>query len=175
MTKARAVRWDPGTFSSDAISYRAYRDYIYFHAKRHHDYLQYDEIGDAEATGWYLRDMRRRGMRPIPILQGDAWNLLRQEPHLAIGGLVGMQEHERANYLDDIFYNHRPVGRIHLLGMMQHQWFSPYAEALEGDNTSWIPRSEWNRRKSIEEWLTEYGEQWIPHKPRECVQLRLFG
>lgn len=173
MTMNRAVRWDPGTFTEDAMSYRAYRDYIHRHAKPWHDYLQYDEIGDAEATEWYLKDMRRRGMNPIPIMQGNSFYLLRQEPHLAIGGLVRMNVEERLRYLDEIFYDHKPVGKIHLLGMIQHKFFSPYLEAVEGDNTSWIPRSEWNRKKTINEWLKEYGEQWIPHVPKELVQMKL--
>src|SRR5690606_38940670 len=44
MTRSRAVRWDPGTFSDDAISYKGYRDFLHRHAKPWHDYLQYDEI-----------------------------------------------------------------------------------------------------------------------------------
>lgn len=174
MTRHRAVRWDPGTFSEDAISYRGYRDYIHRHAKPWHDYLQYDEIGDAEATAWYLQDMRRRGMNPIPILQGNAFHLLQTEQHIAIGGLVRMPDVARANYLDEVFYQHKPACRIHLLGMMQHKWFAPY-KAVEGDNTSWIPRDEWNRRKSIDEWLIEYGEQWVQYQPREMYQMKLFA
>ncbi|WP_240644693.1 hypothetical protein [Paenibacillus paeoniae] len=174
MTRHRAVRWDPGTFSNDAISYRSYRDYIHQHAKPWHDYLQYDEIGDPEATAWYLQDMRRRGMHPIPILQGNAFHLLHSERHIAIGGLVGMPEARRVDYLDEVFYEHKPVGRIHLLGMVQHKWFSPYT-AVEGDNTSWIPRDEWNRRKTIAEWLAEYGEQWVPFQPREMFQMKFFA
>lgn len=85
LTKHRSVRWDPGTFSHDPVSYGTYRDYLYNHAKPHHTYLQYDEIGDPEATAYYLQDMRKRGMKPIPILQGNAFHLLQQEPHLAKG------------------------------------------------------------------------------------------
>ncbi|WP_317957217.1 hypothetical protein [Paenibacillus chitinolyticus] len=174
MTKNRTVRWDPGTFSDDPISYATYRNYLHQHMKSHHTYLQYDEIGDPEATAYYLKDMRRRGMQPIPVLQGNAFHLLRQEPHLAIGGLVRMSDEERRRYLDEVFYDHKPIGKIHLLGMIQHKWFSPYM-AHEGDNTSWIPRSEWNRRKSVDEWLKEYGGQWVPHYPRELVQTQLFS
>lgn len=50
MTRQRLVRWDPGTFSKEAISYHAYRSFLHEHAKPWHSYLQYDEIGDAEAT-----------------------------------------------------------------------------------------------------------------------------
>lgn len=175
MTKSRAVRWDPGTFSDDPISYATYRNYLYQHMKPHHTYLQYDEIGDPEATAYYLKDMRKRGMKPIPILQGNAFHLLRQEPHLAIGGLVRMSEQDRCDYLDEIFYDHKPIGRIHLLGMLQHKYFGPYNKALEGDNTSWIPRDEWNRRKTISEWLKEYGEQWVQYKPRDLIQTKLFA
>ncbi|WP_201009061.1 hypothetical protein [Paenibacillus glycanilyticus] len=174
MTPDRAVRWDPGTFSEDAMSYKGYRDFIHLHAKPWHDYLQYDEIGDAEASTWYLQDMRKRGMDPIPILQGNSIEMLQKEPRLAIGGLVMMDDLERRNYLDEIFYNHKPKGIVHLLGMRKAEWFSPYL-AAEGDNTSWIPRSEWNRKKSIDEWLLEYGEQWVPYKPREFVQTKLFA
>lgn len=169
----RDVMWDPGTFSEDPISYSYFRHYIDRYCRSHHRYLQYDEIGDAEATEWYLKDMRRRGYKPIPILQGRAFHLLRQEPILAIGGLVKMEDEPRRRYLDEIFYDHRPVGRIHLLGMIKHEWFAPYGEAIQGDNTSWIPRSEWNRQKSISQWMKEYGIQWIPHKPRELVQMAM--
>lgn len=173
MTKERQVRWDPGTFSEDPISYATYRDYIYTHAKKHHSYLQYDEIGDSEITAWYLRDMRKRGMKPIPIMQGDMVYLLRQEKHIAIGGLVRMEEESRKKYLDEIFYDHKPQCKIHLLGMIQHKYFAPYEQALEGDNTSWIPRSEWNRKKTISEWMMEYGEQCVPYQPRDLVQMKL--
>lgn len=171
----RSILWDPGTFSEDCVSYKYYRAYIDRYMKSQDQYLQYDEIGDAEATAWYLADMRKRGYRPIPILQGNAYHLLHDEPMLAIGGLVRMNDSVRQEYLDHIFYEHKPTARIHMLGMMRHEWFAPYREAVQGENTSWIPRSEWNRRKTIEEWMKEYGEQWIPHEPRKLVQLRLFA
>lgn len=171
--KGRKVRWDPGTFSEDSISYIKYRSMIDRYFRSSDDYLQYDEIGDEEATTWYLKDMRRRGYKPIPVLQGKAFYLLRQEPLVAIGGLVMMQNDERRRYLDEIFYDHKPVSQIHLLGMIKHEWFSPYEQAVCGDNTSWIPRSEWNRKKTIEQWMKEYGEQWIEYAPRELVQMAM--
>jgi len=85
-----------------------------------------------------------------------------------------MNEQERRNYLDEIFYEHQPVAQIHLLRMMQHQWFEPYGKAVQGDNTSWIPRSKWNRKKTIDQWLLEC-EQWILHHPRELYQMKLFA
>lgn len=173
MTKDRQIRWDPGTYSDDPISYQYYRKYLYLNAKPHHTYLQYDEIGDEEATAWYLRDMRRRGMSPIPVLQGRMFYLLRQEPIVAIGGLVPMNDDTRRRYLDEIFYDHRPVGKVHLLGMIKKEWYAPYGEATDGDNSSWIPRDEWARKKSIDEWMQEYGEQWIPHVPRQFIQMSL--
>lgn len=169
----RTVLWDPGTFTEDAISYHGYRAYLDRWAKSKDRYLQYDEIGDAEATAWYLKDMRKRGYEPIPILQGDAYHLLRTEPIVAIGGLVKMEEDARRMYLDEIFLDHKPAARVHLLGMMRPEWFAPYEEAVQGDNTSWIPRSEWNRSKSFSEWMQQYGEQWIPVK-RRGRQLTLF-
>lgn len=86
-----------------------------------------------------------------------------------------MEDQDRKEYLDEIFYDYKPIGRIHLLGMMQHQYFAPYCEALEGDNTSWIPRSKWNRHKSFSEWMKEYGVQWVPHQPRKSIQMKLFA
>jgi len=169
----RAVMWDPGTFTEDCISYSYYRTYLDRYAKSQDQYLQYDEIGDAEATAWYLQDMRKRGYRPIPIMQANAYHLLQQEPLLAIGGLVRMDERRRRAYLDEVFYDHQPTARIHLLGMIKHEWFAPYQQAVQGDNTSWIPRSEWNRKKTIEEWMKEYGEQWVPYKPRTTVQMAM--
>lgn len=171
--KGRKVRWDPGTFSEDAICYTKYRSMIDRFFRSSDDYLQYDEIGDEEATAWYLRDMRRRGYKPIPVLQGKAFHLLRQEPLVAIGGLVRLQDAQRRSYLDEIFYDHKPVSMIHLLGMIKHEWFEPYETATCGDNTSWIPRDAWNRKKSIEEWMKEYGVQNIPFKPRNMVQMAL--
>lgn len=169
----RVVMWDPGTFTEDSVSYSYYRTYIDRYMRSQDQYLQYDEIGDPEATAWYLQDMRRRGYRPMAIMQGNAFHLLQSEPMLAIGGLVMMQDEERKRYLDSIFYDQKPSARIHLLGMMKHEWFEPYQLAVQGDNTSWIPRSEWNRRKSIEEWMEEYGEQWIPYQSREFVQMAM--
>jgi hypothetical protein len=169
----RTLIWDPGTFTEDSVSYTYYRQYIDKYMRSKDRYLQYDEIGDAEATEYYLRDMRKRGYKPIPIMQGRSFHLLRQEPIVAIGGLVMMGDEERRRYLDEIFYDYRPTAQIHLLGMIKHEWFTPYQTAIQGDNTSWIPRDEWNRRKTIEQWLTEYGEQWIPYRQREFVQLAM--
>jgi hypothetical protein len=170
----RTVIWDPGTFTEDCISYQGYRAYLDRHAKSKHMYMQYDEIGNPEATEWYLNDMRRRGYEPIPILQpGGDKGLLQNERMVFIGGTVPMSDGERMRYLDDLL-GPGITAKVHLLGMMKPEWFAPYQAAVQGDNTSWIPRSEWNRRKSIEEWMQEYGEQWIPHVPRNHIQMALF-
>ncbi|MNC26573.1 hypothetical protein D3C75_747110 [compost metagenome] len=118
--------------------------------------------------------MRRRGYKPIPVLQpgGDA-GLLQREELVCIGGLVRMSDTSRMHYLDKIL-NSDVNAKVHLLGMIKEEWFSPYSCAFQGDNTSWIPRSEWNRRKSIEEWLKLYGERWIPYQPRDLIQLTMF-
>lgn len=170
----RMVLWDPGTFSEDPVSYSYYRAYIDRYIRSTDEYLQYDEIGDSEATSWYLQDMRKRGYNPTPILQGNAFHLLKSEKKIAIGGLVRLSNEERVRYLDHIFYDYKPSAEIHLLGMKNKAWFEPYAQAVQGDNTSWIPRSKWNRKKSIEEWMLEYGEQWMPYKERQLRQLALF-
>jgi hypothetical protein len=169
----RTVIWDPGTFSEDAVAYHRYRSYLDRYARSQDEYLQYDEIGDPEATAWYLQDMRRRGYDPVPILQPGGNIELLQEKRLAIGGLVRLSEEQRRHYLDDIFYNHTVTARVHLLGMGRAEWFEPYKTAVSGDNTSWIPRSEWNRRKTVSEWMQEYGEQWIPYRPRRATQIQL--
>lgn len=169
----RTVIWDPGTFTEDAISYHGYRRYIDRYVRSKDRFLQYDEIGDAEATAWYLKDMRKRGYNPIPVMQREMFYLLRTEPLVAIGGLVRMNDDERRQYLDEVFYDHKPTAKIHLLGMMQPEWFAPYDMAVQGDNTTWIPRAEYNRKKTIEQWLKQYGEQWIPYVPREFVQMAL--
>jgi hypothetical protein len=172
--RQRVVIWDPGTFSEDCISYQGYRTFLDRHAKSRHTFMQYDEIGDHEVTSWYLKDMRRRGYNPLPILQpGGDLNLLQHDGLVCIGGMVRMKEEERMRYLDSLLLQpHR--AKVHLLGMMQHEWFAPYLSAVSGDCTSWIPRSKWNRRKTAAEWMKEYGEQWIPHKPRQAVQMALF-
>lgn len=169
----RNVMWDPGTFSADAISYQGYRSFIDRYIRSKDSYLQYDEIGDAEITAFYLRDMRKRGYDPIPILQGEANELLTNEKLVAIGGLVPMTDDIRARYLDSIFYGNVVTAKIHLLGMIKHEWFAPYQGAVRGDNTSWIPRSEWNRKKTIDEWMKEYGDQWVPFQPRSHIQTSL--
>lgn len=170
----RAVIWDPGTFTEDCISYQGYRAYIDRNVKSRHQYMQYDEIGNPDATEWYLRDMRRRGYRPIPILQpGGDEAMLQSEDMVFVGGTVRMPDDQRRRYLDSLLL--KPMrAKVHLLGMMRHEWFSPYSQAIQGDNTSWIPRDAWNRRKSIEEWMREYGEQWVQHEPRAAVQMTLF-
>lgn len=169
----RTVIWDPGTFSEDAIAYHRYRAYLDRYARSQDEYLQYDEIGDPEATGWYLQDMRRRGYNPIPILQPGGNTGLLQEKRVALGGLVKLPKTSRTEYLDSLFYNHEVTARVHLLGMCRQQWFEPYGAALSGDSTTWIPRSEWNRQKTVAEWMQEYGEQWIPHVPRRNTQIQL--
>ncbi|MBU5356118.1 hypothetical protein KQI74_28095 [Paenibacillus barcinonensis] len=170
----RSVIWDPGTFSEDCISYHGYRSYLDRYAKSKHMYMQYDEIGDPEATAWYLQDMRRRGYEPVPILQpGGDTGLLQRDGLVFIGGTVRMRDDERMRYLDSLLL--QPIkARVHLLGMMRPEWFAPYNSAVQGDNTSWIPRDAWNRRKTVSEWMKEYGSQWVAHKPREVVQMALF-
>lgn len=171
--RERTVIWDPGTFSEDCISYQAYRSYIDRNVKSKHVYMQYDEIGDHEVTSWYLQDMQRRGYNPIPILQpGGNEAMLTNEPIVFIGGLVRMNEDDRMRYLDRLLGPY-VTAKVHLLGMMRSEWFAPYKQATQGDSTSWIPRSEWNRRKTVSEWMKEYGEQWISYKPREVIQLAL--
>jgi len=170
----RVVLWDPGTFSEDPVSYSYYRTYIDRYIRSIDQYFQYDEIGDSEASLWYLQDMRKRGYNPIPILQANSFHLLKSEKKIAIGGLVRLSNEDRIRYLDQIFYDYKPSAEIHLLGMKNKEWFEPYAQAIQGDNTSWIPRSKWNRKKSIEAWMLEYGEQWIPYKERQLRQMTLF-
>lgn len=164
----RTVIWDPGTFSEDPVSYQYYRQYIDRYMRSKDRYLQYDEIGDAEATAYYLKDMRKRGYKPIPVLQGNAFHLLRQEPIVAVGGLVRMGDEERKMYLDEIFYDYQPTAKIHLLGMIKKEWFEPYRQAVQGDNTTWVRGGQY---KQYPEMLNNYGEQWIPHKERELIQL----
>ncbi|MDQ0091638.1 hypothetical protein J2T12_005078 [Paenibacillus anaericanus] len=167
----RSVIWDPGTFTEDCISYQGYRAYIDRHVKSKHQYMQYDEIGNPEATEWYLKDMRRRGYEPIPILQpGGNLELLRSESLVFIGGLVPMDEGGRARYLDEII-NETVTAKVHLLGMIKHQWFAPYKAAVQGDNTTWVRGGEYKRNPEI---MQRYGEQWIPYRANRYRQLSLF-
>ncbi|WDL96387.1 hypothetical protein [Alicyclobacillus sp. ALC3] len=170
----RVLMWDPGTFTEDCISYHGYRAFIDRWARSRDEYLQYDEIGDPDATAFYLHDMRKRGYDPIPVLQpgGDASIL--SEPRAAIGGTVPMGADDRAAYLDELFYHSGVAitGRIHLLGMWRPEWFRPYF-AGSGDSTTWIPRAPYNRQMSIPEWLEQYGEQNIPYVRRDSIQQRL--
>lgn len=163
MLYRRSVIWDPGTFSEKALSYPAYRTWIDRHARSYDQYLQYDEIGDAEVTQFYLADMRRRGYDPIPVLQPGGNEQLLHEPRCAVGGTVPMTRRRRIEYLDDLFYGRiaHSSGKLHILGMHKEEWFRRYPFA-SGDSTTWIPRGEYNRRKSIVEWLREYGEHDIP-------------
>ncbi|EHQ63649.1 hypothetical protein PDENDC454_04259 [Paenibacillus dendritiformis C454] len=171
--RRRAVIWDPGTFSDDCISYQSYRSYIDRHVKSRHVFMQYDEIGDHEVTSWYLKDMRRRGYNPVPILQpGGDESMLMNEPVVFIGGLVRMNEEDRMRYLDRLL-GPEVTAKVHLLGMMRPEWFAPYLPATQGDSTTWIPRGEWNRRKTVTEWMKEYGEQWVPYQPNKATQLAL--
>jgi hypothetical protein len=168
----RKVIWDPGTFSQDAISYQGYLTFIDRYVKSGMPYLQYDEIRNPETTAFYLRDMRKRGYNPIPVFQpGGDESILQNELFVAIGALVGMDESTRMKYLDEILLDHKATAHVHFLGMRQHRWFKPYKQAISGDNTTWIPRSEANRRKTIEEWMKEYGEQWIPYEPKKEIQI----
>ena len=123
--------------------------------------MQYDEIGDHEATSFYLKDMRRRGYKPIPILQPNGDLTLLKEKRIAIGGLVSMSKTNRKQYLNNLLKKN-VTANVHLLGMIGEKWFAPFNCSITGDSTTWIPRAEWNRKKSIDEWLMLYGEQWIP-------------
>ena len=158
------ILWDPGTFMAGAVSYRDYRRFLEQHEPWCRDYLQYDEPGDPVATAWYLGDMRRRGFHPIPVLQPGGDLSLLDEPQVAIGGLVPMSRLARIAYLDALFYPKgypRRVGHVHLLGMSQAFWFLRYP-AASGDSTTWIPRAPYNRRKTVAQWLAEYGRRPIP-------------
>lgn len=171
----RFVMWDPGTITENAISYLSYRRFLDQHTSKHDEYLQYDEIGDPEATDWYLSDMRKRGYRPIPVLQPGGDLILLKQPRVAIGGLVGMTDDNRQIYLDRLFYEEkRDFGQIHLLGMSQQAWFKRYP-VLSGDSTTWIPRGEYNRKKTYAEWMLEYGEQDISYEPPETIQMEVFS
>lgn len=174
MTKHRKVRWDPGTFSDDPVSYSTYRSFIDRYVRSQDEYFQYDEIGDHESTAWYLKDMRRKGYSPIPILQpGGDESMMWTEDQLGIGSLVMMNDQERILYLNHLFYDVPELetfAHCHLLGMKNHEWFSPYYSAFEGDNTTWVRGAQYKENPGI---LNEYGEQWIPFKAREFVQLAI--
>jgi hypothetical protein len=157
----RIIMWDPGTFSDDSVSYKYYLNYLDRYARSKDEFLQYDEIGDHEATSFYLKDMRRRGYKPIPILQPNGDLTLLKEKRIAIGGLVLMSKTNRKQYLNNLL-NKNVTANVHLLGMIGEKWFAPFNCSITGDSTTWIPRAEWNRKKSIDEWLMLYGEQWIP-------------
>lgn len=165
----RQVMFDPGTFSRGAVSYLDYRRFIEDYQPSL--YLQYDEIGDPEATAWYLSDMRRRDFAPIPIMQpGADPTMLDTEPKLALGGLAVMSKPKRQEYLDSLFYPNgelRKVGWVHLLGISPEQWFERYP-ASSGDSTTWLPRNKWNRHKSLDEWVQWYGERDIPFIGQEA-------
>jgi hypothetical protein len=167
----RSVIWDPGTFSEDCISYQGYRSYIDRNVKSKQLYMQYDEIGNPEVTEWYLKDMRKRGYNPIPILQPNGnESMLKTERLVCIGGLVPMQPTQRVNYLDRILTN-EVKAKVHLLGMIKHQWFSPYLNAVQGDNTTWVRGAAYKNNPDI---IKNYGEQWVPHKVNKILQLALF-
>lgn len=177
--RGRKILWDPGTFSDEAISYLNYRRFIEAYVLPEHDYLQYDEIGDPEATEWYLKDMRRRGFNPIPILQPGSSPELFNEPRLAIGGVARptWSHEQRIAYLDSLFYPEtgpRKVGWVHLLGLGSRDIFERYP-AASGDATTWLPRQEPHRRRPISEWMKEYGEVDIPLRPPTQYQRRLFA
>lgn len=158
------ILFDPGTFSYDSVSYLNYRRFLEEYAQPHHQYLQYDEIGDPEATAWYLQDMRRRGFNPIPILTPGGDPSMLSLPVVAVGGVAKMSRKQRFEYLDSLFYPNgvlRKTYRVHLLGLGHEDYFRRYP-ATSGDSTTWIPRQEPHRRKSIAEWMKSYGEQYIP-------------
>ncbi|PWK03949.1 hypothetical protein [Tumebacillus permanentifrigoris] len=171
----RRFRFDPGTFSEGPVSYQTYRLFLDRWCRPQDDYLQYDEIGDPEATAWYLKDMRRRGYDPIPVLQPGGDTILLREPKVAIGGLLSLREEVRMLYLDRLLHGpNKPAGEVQLLGIGKQDWYERYDVATSGDCTSWIPRSEWNRRKSIEQWMEHFGEVEIPHAPLMTLQQSLF-
>lgn len=173
--KDRHLLYDPGTFSDGAVSYQTYRRFLEKWLRKNDTYLQYDEVGDPEATAWYLQDMRRRGFKPIPVLQPGGDLELLKEPHLALGGLVRMDDVARSVYLDRLLHGERkPEGKVHLLGIGKHEVYERYGAATHGDCTSWIPRSEWNRRKSIAEWMRGFGEVDIAYRPPEGTQMELW-
>lgn len=170
----RHVIWDPGTFSDDAVSYQTYRRIVDYIRERwpHHEYLQYDEIGDPEATAFYLEDMRRRGYDPIPVLTVGGDKSLLREPRVMVGGVARMGPKVRRAYLDHLFdgFTPAPDQYVHLLGMSQKPWFHEY-QATGGDSTTWIPRAPYNRRLTIDEWVArDYGEQDIPYIGRTAAQ-----
>lgn len=155
----RKIIFDPGTFTPDAVSYKYYLSFIDRYARSQDGFLQYDEIGDHEATDWYLRDMHRRGYKPIPILQPNGNAELLNADRCAIGGLLGMTPIKRKAYLDSLLKNNHVKAKIHLLGLIGAKWFESYDCAFSGDSTTWIPRAPWNKKRSIDEWIALYGEQ----------------
>lgn len=74
-----------------------------------------------------------------------------------------MSSDSRRLYLDQLFGSgDRPTGRLHLLGMWRAEWFERYP-VTSGDSTTWIPRGPYNRQRTVEEWLREFGQQHIPY------------
>ncbi|MGG1673993.1 hypothetical protein ACIFOE_25870 [Paenibacillus sp. NRS-1783] len=158
----RTVIWSPGT-ESERPDYLGYLSYIDEHVMGQHTYLQYDDFRDPNATTWYLKDMRRRGYNPLPVLQpGGNSMLLHTEDLVFLSGLLEMDDMERSAYLD----KHLMVGiraKVHLQGIKDANWFAPYAAAIQGDHGLTDNHSFWRLHRS--ERSGEFGEQWIPYSP----------
>lgn len=159
----RSVVWSAGGAEIERPDYWSYLSYIDEHVMGHHAYLQYDDFCNADATTWYLKDMRRRGYKPIPILQpGGNSMLLHFEDLVFMSGLPEMNDMERSAYLD----KHLMVGiraKVHLLGINDARWFVPYSSAIQGDHRIIANHRFWGhhrRERSI-----KFGEQWIPYSP----------
>lgn len=176
----RYVLWDCGAFSTsrEPVRYHEYLTFLARHVTRlpSHEYLQFDVMGDPEATDWYYRDMLRRRYRPWKVIQpGGDTTCLYTESYAALGGLVGMKPTERRRHLDGVFYpedGRRPTARIHLLGVSGTQWLERYP-ARSADSTNWLPYGPWNRRLTPEQWATQhYGWQDVPYQP-PAIQCRL--
>ncbi|QDA30237.1 hypothetical protein [Paenibacillus polymyxa] len=158
----RSVMWSAGS-GIDRPDYMGYLSYIDKHIIGRHAYLQYDDFRDPNATTWYLKDMRRRGYNPLPILQpGGNSMLLHSEDLVFLSGLLQMDDMERSDYLD----KHLMVGiraKVHLLGIKDAPWFAPYAAAIQGDHSLRETHGFWRQRCT--ERSDEFGEQWIPYSP----------
>lgn len=179
-----SIIWDPGTFADDAINYPTYRRIamdVILSNWPYHKLMQYDEVGDPEATIWYRHDLRRRGIPCLSVIQPGESNLdwMESEQEFFVGGLVPMtQQPDRLTaYLDGLFYpngQRRAFGRVHLLGVGQ-EWVMQRYPATSSDNTSFIKRVFVDKSKRLDDLIPLYGERDIPYVPPQSVQGRLFA
>lgn len=175
-----SVFLDCGAYSAHVsgaeISFDKYCDYCAENGDKIDTYVQFDVVGDAVKTEANLREMERRGLRPLPVYTAaaplrDLEALCERYKHIALGGLRGREAGTndwRKKKLDETFEvlgKHWPV-KTHAFGITA-QWVLERYPVYSADSSTVIIGAGMGRvhrfrsgQFNHQHWTEEVAETW---------------